>query len=247
MRAAWRKGGFVLGYVWAGLSCAFGAIVCAVLRLMPISALQRERWTRRMIHRLCAGLVGYLRFAGVLEVDFDRLSALAARRGIIIAANHPTFIDAILIMSQVPNVFCLTKAGVLRNPWVAGMCRCAGYEINSDAGHLIEHCAARLRRGENLLVFPEGTRTSDPILGRFKRGFAVMSTRTPAPVATVLIASLNGAYLRKGQSFFALPPTLPLRYRFSISEEFLLESDETSREFGLRIENHFRAALPLSA
>jgi len=242
-RFGFEKVVFVCAYIYSGMACALGSLVCIFLFIVPLPVQIRERETRRIIHYLCAGLVAYLRFFKLLEADFGTLSQLRERSGVIIAVNHPTYIDAILMMSQLPNVFCLMKTNLHRNPFIAAIVRSAGYEDNTDTNRLIENCSRRLQSGENLLVFPEGTRTSTPPLGRLKRGFALMAMRAQAPVITVLATSLNGPYLRKGQPFLAFPPSLPIGYRFATSEEFLSTPGEQSREFCLKIESHFREAL----
>ena len=243
MKPALKKAAFLIGYCYGCLACATGVIVCTLLTLLPTPVKTKEKWTRWMICQLCAGLVIYLRFFKVLEADFGKLPELGLRRGVIIAANHPTYIDAILMMSQLPNVFCLTKASILRNPCFAAMAQSAGYESNADPARLVENCCIRLRRGENLLIFPEGTRTITSPVDPFKRGFALMATSAPTPVVTVLVTSFNGTFLRKGQPFFGLPESLPLRYRFITSIEFIPHPDESTRELGIRIENHFRKTL----
>jgi long-chain acyl-CoA synthetase len=48
-----------------------------------------------------------------------------------------------------------------------------------------------LRRKKNLIIFPEGTRTSDGQLGDFKKTFAILSRELNVPVVPV---SINGAY-----------------------------------------------------
>jgi 1-acyl-sn-glycerol-3-phosphate acyltransferase len=193
---------------------------------------------------LCAILIAYLRLFRILKADFAPLHRLRGRRGAIIAVNHPTFLDAILMMSQLSGVFCLMKAKLHRNPFIAAIVRSAGYEDNANADQLIENCSRRLRSGETLLVFPEGTRTTVPPVGQLKRGFALMAIRAHAPVVTILMTSLNGPYLRKGQPFFAFPPAFPIEYRVTHGQEFSSLPDEPSRDFCLKIESYFREALP---
>jgi 1-acyl-sn-glycerol-3-phosphate acyltransferase len=162
---------------------------------------------------------------------------------VILVANHPTYIDAVLMMSQWHNLFCLTKVDVMANPWVAAMARSAGYESNVNPSQLIENCVRRLREGENLLVFPEGTRTTTPPIGSLKRGFAVVAGEAQAPVVPIIVTTQNGTFLSKGQPFFVLFPPLPLSYRFSLGPEFRLEPNESARDFCQRVENYFRAKI----
>jgi 1-acyl-sn-glycerol-3-phosphate acyltransferase len=243
LRIVFQKVIFVGAYAYSGLACLIGALISWGLFVIPIPISVREKATRHVIHYLCFGLVAYLQFFRLLKVDFCGLAHLRQCRGTIIAVNHPTFIDAILMMSLLPNVFCLMKASLYRNPLIAVIARSAGYEDNGDSSELIENCARRLRRGETLLVFPEGTRTTTPPIGRLKRGFALMAILAKAPIITVLNTSFNGNYLGKGQPFFAFPASLPMRYTFSHGEEFVSALNEQSRDFCQKIEAHFRQNL----
>ena len=47
--------------------------------------------------------------------------------GIVIAPNHPTMLDAVLIMSRLPRVVCITKAALWDNWALGGGIRLAGY------------------------------------------------------------------------------------------------------------------------
>ena len=49
----------------------------------------------------------------------------------------------------------------------------------------------RLKRGEMVLIFPEGTRTSDGEVKRLKPGFSVLASRTNVPILPI---GIDGAY-----------------------------------------------------
>jgi 1-acyl-sn-glycerol-3-phosphate acyltransferase len=237
------KVAFWLAYVYGGAACVLAVFIATLLTLIPLPKQFKERAARRMIHWLSAGLVHYLEFVGLLKIEFQGISGLSEQKGVIIALNHPTYLDAILILSRLPHVFCLTKSSILSNPLVAATARCAGYESNSNPARLMDRCCERLLRGESLLVFPEGTRTVLPPVGPLKRGFAILAVRMSAPVFTVLVKSCNGSFLRQGQPFFRLPQADILHYHFSLSRTFLPQPEENSKDFRRRIEEHFHAAL----
>jgi len=245
MKLILKRGVLITAYIYGATSCAMGVFVCSILSLIPRKILNKEKLTRWLISRLCAGLVSYCRLVGVLEIDFGRLPGLASKRGIIITANHPTYLDAVFMISQLPNVFCLAKADVISNPWVSMMVRSAGYECNKETSQLIENCTTRLKNGENLLIFPEGTRTTTPPIGKLKRGFAHMAINGMAPVVTVVVSTFNGTYLRKGHSFLSLPQSLPLKYQFTVSAEFQPDPIETSHSFLMKIQKHYQTQLAI--
>ena len=55
----------------------------------------------------------------------------------------------------------------------------------------IQTLGEALKRGKNVIVFPEGTRTNDGKPGNFKKMFAILSKELDVPVIPVAI---NGAY-----------------------------------------------------
>lgn len=55
----------------------------------------------------------------------------------------------------------------------------------------IMEMAAVLKRGQNLVIFPEGTRTKTGYVGDFKKTFAILATELNVPIIPVRI---SGAY-----------------------------------------------------
>ena len=53
-----------------------------------------------------------------------------------------------------------------------------------------------MRAGDNLLIFPEGTRTVQTPVNPFKMGFALMATLADAPIQTVFV-EMSYLYLGK--------------------------------------------------
>lgn len=239
MRKAFRRVIYWGGYAYAALILP-GCTVCAIgLRFAISDERRRERVMRRVISAVATGFVRWLRFGGALEVDEHSLAALRDRTGVIFAANHPTFIDAILLFSFLEQVFCVVKSSIRSDVVLAPITRAAGYLPASTPLRLVQESCRRLRRGENLLVFPEGTRSVGRGLQRFKAGFALIAMRSGAPVQTIHIASGNGGFMRKGRPFFSVWQPLPLRYQFRAGEEFTPGPNETTGEFLARVEAYF--------
>ncbi len=228
------------GYlIFGGLGSAI-SIVC-----LPLAAVFRgeraRRFGQRFISRLFAFFVWYLRTTGLLELEASDLFRLRNSRGLVIVANHPSLLDVVFIVSQLPHVCCLMKASLVRNVVLCGTAKLAGYVDNSSAAGLVRTCEDRLLSGGNLLIFPEGTRTHGRELGPFKMGFALMAQRTQAPVQTLLI-KINSNFLGKGWPFFKQPP-FPIRCSIRLGERFVPGDDLDAKHFGRRIEEYFAGAL----
>ena len=93
-----------------------------------------------------------------------------ASGGVIIAVNHTSYIDPLLVArlvwqsGRIPRF--LIKAGVFDWPVVGPAARGARqipvHRGTSDAGNSVEEAAKALERGEAVVIYPEGTTTKDP-------------------------------------------------------------------------------------
>ena len=192
-----------------------------------------------VIMRGFRGLLWLMRRAGLARFDLSALDALRNEPGLVIAPNHPTLLDAVLIASRLPRVVCITKASLWDNPLLGAGARAAGY-IRNDAPHrLVRRAAAAVQAGGQLLIFPEGTRTTTPPLGRFKAGFALMARQAGAPVQTVFLDT-NSPYLGKGWPLLRRP-AFPLAYCARLGERFTV--DTPAADFSDSLEAYVRAEL----
>jgi len=220
-----------------------GALV-SVLCVVPAILFRGERgrfFGQRLIHVLFTFFLGYVRFFGLVELDAGELSKLRASKGLIVAANHPCLLDAVLMISQMPQAVCLMKGVLARNIIFSGTSRLAGYINNKSSLGLVNKCKERLNEGANLLVFPEGTRTVDGELLPFKMGFALVAVLTRSPVQTVIITA-HSNHLGKGQPLLK-KPAFPLRYSLRLGRRFQPEPGEDAKKFGGAVENYFRETL----
>jgi len=64
-------------------------------------------------------------------------------------------------------------------------------DVNKDLKLSIQKLAEVLKKGKNLMIFPEGTRTLTGKLGDFKHTFAILSQELQVPVIPVAI---KGSY-----------------------------------------------------
>jgi 1-acyl-sn-glycerol-3-phosphate acyltransferase len=181
-----------------------------------------------------------MRMTGVLRVDLSPLDSLRHERGIVIASNHPTMLDAVLLISRLPRVVCITKASLWDNLFLGGGIRLAGYLRNDLPLPMIRRAAEAVREGRQLMIFPEGSRTATPPVDPFHRSFAVMARAARAPVQTVLIEA-DSPYLRKGWPLLR-EPVLPLVFRIRLGQR--LEVGPDSEAFGAKLETYFRSELP---
>lgn len=184
-------------------------------------------------------VLGSMRLAGLFKLDLSALDAVRDETSLVVAPNHPTFLDAVLVISRLPRMVCITKASIWDNPFLGGGARLAGY-IRNDAPHLLVRRAARaVADGNQLLIFPEGTRTVRKPVNAFKGGFAVMARKGRAPIQTVFLET-SSSYLTKGWPVLRMP-AFPIAYRATLGRRFV-PSDDT-QAFLAELEAYYRREL----
>ena len=101
----------------------------------------------------------------------------------------------------------------------------------------IKESLRRMKRGEMVLIFPEGTRTRDGTVGTFRPGFTVLAARSNAWILPVAIEGAYAAWPRSQK----LPSlgTIHVHYGEPISPEKVAAGDE--RELVAEVERRVRA------
>src|SRR5690606_18906600 len=110
-------------------------------------------------------------------------------------------------------------------------------ETGTDASG-IRSALERLEAGSALLVFPEGSRSPDGAMQRFKRGTSLLMRRAQAPVVPVAIEGAYGAWPRHRALPRLLRARVAVRYGAAIDAKALLADgpDAALRELEARIE-----------
>jgi 1-acyl-sn-glycerol-3-phosphate acyltransferase len=179
-----------------------------------------------------------------MHIDADALDALRGEAGgLIVAANHPTMLDAMLIVARVPRSVCVMRADLMRNVFLGPGARLAGYIGNDSGRGMVRDSVAALRDGQVLVLFPEGTRTSVPPVNAFRPGITLIARMAQVPIQTVLIQS-DSPFLRKGWPLLRAP-TAAIRIRVTLGKRFAASDD---RRAALRqIEAYFADELGTGA
>jgi len=206
-----------LGLGFLGLECLLWLPFAALLGVLLPRRL-RPRVGRRVI---CFGFDLYLRWLaalGACRFDVSALDELRDAGPLIIAPNHPCLLDAVMVISRLPDVACIMKAGLMNNPLLGAGARLAGYIRNEPTLAMVLASVRELERGSQLLLFPEGTRTVCEPINPCLPSAAIIAARARVPVQTVLIET-DSAYLAKGWPLFRRPD-MPISYRLRLGRRF---------------------------
>ena len=186
-RRAWRSTGHWAWGLWAwGVFCSLSAVAwCAVMLLPGVPLRRHAAW---MLARLAIRLIGLpLRVEGL-----DRLPAVGPR---IVVANHASYLDAILLGAVLPPDFSFIAKRELGDVALIGPAlRRLGAvfveRFDAAQGALdTQSLQARVRAGESIVFFPEGTFGRASGLQPFKLGAFVIAAETGCALVPV---TLNG-------------------------------------------------------
>jgi len=181
------------------------------------------------------------RASGLMRLEAETLDVLRdVPGGIIIAANHPSLLDALMIIARLPRSACVMKGALMRNPFLGAGAGLAGYVVNDSTRTMIRTSAERLGEGCQLVVFPEGTRSPAPgQIHPFSRSIALIAQRAQVPIQAVVIET-DSPYLGKGWPLWKLPP-VPVVFRARLGECFQPGPD--AEQLSARMEEYFRREL----
>lgn len=237
-RAAWDYLLLVLGFLlFAVEALAWGAIALALSLVLPAASARR-------IGRLGAmgtfrSYLAAMETLGAWRLDLRELDALRDAGPLIIAPNHPCLLDAVLIVSRLPNAVCVMKRALLHNVLLGPGARLAHYVHNDSLLRLRSSAGDELRQGGQLLIFPEGTRTVGGPIGPLTDAVGALSRHSRVPVQTVIIEA-DSPFLGKGRPILSRPD-LPLTFRVRLGKRF--EPPDDVRAFTSELERYFTREL----
>ncbi|MEM1143284.1 MAG: lysophospholipid acyltransferase family protein [Pseudomonadota bacterium] len=202
LRQLWRIAAAGVSYVLFALGGVLPAFYSLLLSVAPLDTAVKQQKLRRLIAGLCRFYIGLMKFLGLFQYSITDLPDQTTR-GHVIIANHSMLIDALFVLGYLDNVCCVVKASLATNPFTRVPVALAGYVTNSDP-KLLETATHKLAAGENILIFPEGTRNSFDLQLEFKRGAANLAVIAGAPLLPVLLLCRPRA-LGKGEKWYELP------------------------------------------
>lgn len=225
----------ILGTGFCFASFGVGGVILSVL-VLPAQRLfirdieLRKRRARQTVHSSFHIFVSLMRGLRIFNFEFAAAETLRDARGQIIIANHPSLIDVVALIAMTPNADCVVKAQLFRNPFMRGVIRSTGYISNADPDKLLDECAASLAKGNNLIIFPEGTRTKPGQHMHFQRGAANIALRAQRGYLALYIRCWPST-LTKQEQWYQVPatkPTLTIRYLRHIALDDYLTASSPS-------------------
>ncbi len=206
-----------------------GSVVLALLIFPWIRVFHHDRETfqikaREFVSASFRMFANVMRSTGALSLRVSKEERARFRNihGKIIIANHPSMLDFVFIMSLVPNANCIVRGG-LANTVLGGVIRQC-YIVNTlDFDELCRLCKQTIDEGNNVIIFPEGTRTPRHGKNPYKKGAARIAYYSKCDVQPVLVGGNDKYGLGKHDPFWSYNHTERYIYDFSLLPEIKID------------------------
>lgn len=110
----------------------------------------------------------------------------------IFVANHASFYDIPILFTAVPRQLrIIAKAALGRVPFIGWHLRRAGHLLvdrTNPGASIFKKMRRLVSQGASLIVFPEGSRTRDGRVGRFKGGVFLLAIENGLPVVPISVS-----------------------------------------------------------
>jgi hypothetical protein len=220
------------------LSLAWNGLAWVLHRVLP--ARRGTVIGRVAIGHIYATLWRTAQALGMMQIDTGGLDALADEpKGLIIAANHPTMFDALIMVSRLPRGVCIMKAELMSNPFVGPGARLARYICNDSPRGVVRYAVRCLQEGGQLVLFPEARA---PCIRRSTR-FAPASASSPARGACRSRPSSSKPIHRTCAKGWPIWKRRPVEVRVASAAGAAIRTREDCDDLALKLERYFRRQL----
>lgn len=131
----------------------------------------------------------YLWAVFFIRKDFTEVDRSQFQKPAILIANRQSTIDLVLMASLTGKIRVVTKGWVFNIPILGSIARMLHFYHVDEAGqeNFIEKAKKDLANGYFIMFFPEGTRSKDFAIHRFKKGAFLLAEKTGADILPVLL------------------------------------------------------------
>jgi 1-acyl-sn-glycerol-3-phosphate acyltransferase len=182
---------------------------------------------------------------GLMSLDLKALDGLNQQKGLVIAPNHPSMIDIVLITSRINNCACVVKNSLMKHLFLGVSARASAYIPNDDITQMVRASQSVIESSAHVVVFPEGTRTDSGTrrgVNAIGGSAALIAKRTHTSIQLVYIYN-SCAFLGQGWPVFKRPQ-FPIVYRIELGP-LIQANDDLKATVQQMQEAYEKALIPL--
>lgn len=186
------------GYLALSSIALFVVALCIFVLSYPIDR------NGRLLHWYSAYWAAhYVRINPIWRLVLDGETAFDRRGPYVIVSNHQSFADILILYCTHLPFKWVSKSSVFKVPfigWNMTLNRYVALQRGDKASieKMAAACRAWLDRGVSVLLFPEGTRSPDGALGRFKSGAFRLARDARVPILPIVLDGTRDALPKHG-------------------------------------------------
>lgn len=164
-------------------------VLCSIFSILSFIVNPRGNLSFQLM-KITARLM--LFFSGV-RVRVEGLENVVYEGAQIFASNHVSQFDIVVLTAISPvKTGWVAKKELFMIPFLGWLMKANGHiAIDRSSGrkalNSLKEAALKVRNGQNIVIFPEGTRSRDGKLQPFKKGVFHLCTRTGVPIIPIYI------------------------------------------------------------
>lgn len=180
----------VVAYGYFLFGCLLLGVLILLLSILPIPLRGKKVVFHKVLQLFSKSLI-FIMFNVKkvwINVDIKSLDKPA-----VIIANHQSFLDIMLMVSLHPKIVLMTNDWVWNSPFFGRVVKYADfYPVSSGAENSVEQLKVLYERGFSIMIFPEGTRSPDGNMKRFKKGAFFLAEQLGADIQPIILHSTGG-------------------------------------------------------
>ena len=212
----------VLSFVFFGA----GALVINYFIFPSINLFAKKENVRRyccnVIHKAWKFFCVFIEKTGSVRIIVSNPEKLKNIRGKIITANHPSFIDIVILIGLLPNTLCMAKKEIKKNIFMGNIVKSLYLINDEDNARLLRESAQILHAGYNIVIFPTGTRTKEGEPLKLHKGAALMALHNKVDIIPVHI-DCDYKFLTKHQKIYDAGEKI-VTYTITVNDKIKIEN-----------------------
>lgn len=223
-----------LAFGWFLIGCVILSAILIVLSLIPLKKRTKQKVMMSLISWFIKSDYQTMWHVPTRWINKDPLDKPA-----ILIANHSSFVDLMVMIGSSNKLLLVTNDWVWNSPLFGFFIRYVEYiHAKDETSWDLEKIKQKVDEGYSILIFPEGTRSRDGRIGRFKKGAFYLAEQLNLDIQPVILHGIHHA-LRKGD-FSVQKSLMTIKYLPRITAD---DADFGTgyRERTKAISKHFKA------
>lgn len=215
----------VLAFLMFVVGCVFLIIMRFIMVIIPLAKKHKKAFYQLLIHRFAFLIIWTFYHSRMKKINFN--PEVFKEPGIIIS-NHTSFIDILVMLSLHPKAVMMTNKWVWNSPIFGIAVRYADFIYINDPPEINEiKIRKHIESGYSIIIFPEGTRSTDGSIQRFHKGAFYIADQLGLNIYPVLSFGIENT-ITKGD-FLVTKMGFILRLLDSISPSDKIRSNGYAR------------------